>query len=331
MVHSCGSTPNPLCPCAIGTLQLPDALQPYRRALVPGPGVSVYCDRQEPNEWPEHRHEAAQILIALQSAECDVSWQSRDGGRVERTISSGELWVVPSGVSHAKRWLIEADLIILYLSAGWLSQFDHRLVDDVGFESLQELTLHDPLIAGLTAAMQGHCDARERQHAGQVGALGHCLAARMLRGMAIRRAGAVKIQRQLGADTLKRVADYVEANLGERISLAALAREARLSPGHFSVLFKATTGLTPEQYVLRSRLIRAKEIIMTGAYTVGQVAHMTGFSDHSHLSVQFRRLFGTPPKNYLPPLRTTGTSSCSSTSNGSLACVLGANAVYPRG
>jgi len=304
MVHSCGSTPNVLCHCAIGSLQLPAALQPYRHALVPGPGVSVYCDRQEPNEWPEHRHEVAQILIALQSAACDVAWRASDGGMVQRTISSGELWVVPSGVSHTKRWLIEADLIVLYLSMGWLSQFDRGLVDDVAIESLQELTLHDPLIAGLTAAMQRHCEAGDRQHTGQVGALGHCLAARMMHGLAVRRAGASKIQRQLGADTLKRVADYVEANLGERISLAALAREARLSPGHFSVLFKATMGLTPEQYVLRSRLVRAKEIIMTGAYTVGQVAHMTGFSDHSHLSVQFRRLFGTPPKNYLPPLRT---------------------------
>lgn len=304
MVHSGGSTPNPLLHCALGTLQLPAGLQPYRRALVPGPGVSVYCDRQEPNEWPEHRHDLAKIVVAPQSAVCEVSWCSPDGGRVQRTIGNGELWVVPSGVSHAKRWLTEADLIMLFLSAGWVQQFDQSLVDDVAIESLQELTLHDPLIAGLTAAMQRHCGVPDRQHAGHVGALGHCLAARMLHGMALRRAGGTKIQRRLGADTLKRVADYVEANLGERISLAALAREARLSPGHFSVLFKATVGMTPEQYILRSRLLRAKAMIMTGAYTVGQVAHMTGFADHSHLSAQFRRLFGTPPKNWLPQLRT---------------------------
>jgi AraC family transcriptional regulator len=304
MDYSCGSKHNNQYQCASGTLQLADCILPYRRALVPGPGVSVYCDRQEPNEWPEHRHDLAKIVVALQSAVCEISWRTPDGGTVQRTIGNGELWVVPSGVSHAKRWLTEADLIMLFLSAGWLQQFGQGLVDDVAVESLKELTLFDPLIAGLTLAMQRYCSVPDRQHAGHVGALGHCLAARMLHGMELRRAGAAKIQRRLGAGTLKRVVDYVEANLGERISLAALAHEARLSPGHFSVLFKATVGMTPEQYILRSRLIRAKAIIMTGAYTVGEVAHMTGFSDHSHLSVQFRRLFGSPPKNWLPPLRT---------------------------
>ena len=123
--------------------------------------------------------------------------------------------------------------------------------------------------------------------------------------MAKRGVNPTTIQRQLGLETMQRVTSFVKVNLGEKISLAALAREARLSPGHFSVLFKATLGMTPEQYILRSRLLRAKGLIEGGAFTVGQVAYMTGFSDHSHLSVQFKRLFGVPPKLCLPRVRTS--------------------------
>ena len=290
--------------CASGSLQLPAALQPYRRALVPGPGVSIYCDRQSPNEWPEHQHAAAQLLIALDAAECHIVWRIGRGRKQRRTLSSGELLVLPSGVRHARRWLREAGMLILYLHHGWLEQFDQTLCARVAVESVQGLTLHDPLIGGLLAMIQVQCDHAARQDAGQLAALGHCLAARVLHGLALHRAGPVKIQRQLGAETMARVCAHVAAYLGERITLAALAREARLSPGHFSCLFKATMRMTPEQYVLRSRLQRAKELIMAGAHTVSQVAHMTGFSDHSHLTVQFRRWFGATPKSHLPRLRT---------------------------
>jgi transcriptional regulator GlxA family with amidase domain len=103
---------------------------------------------------------------------------------------------------------------------------------------------------------------------------------------------------------MQRVANYVQAHLADRIPVATLAKEARLSPSHFNVLFKATTDLTCEQYILRTRLARAKALIETGTYTVGQVAHMTGFSDHSHLTVRFTKFFGAPPRSFLPAVRT---------------------------
>jgi len=290
--------------CASGSLQLPAALRPYRRALVPGPGVSIYCDRQCPNEWPEHQHDAVQLLIALDAAECHIVWRIGQGRKLRRTLGSGELLVMPSGVRHARRWLREAGMLILYLHHGWLEQFDQTLCARVAVESVQVLTLHDPLIGGLLAMIHAQCNHAALQDAGQLAALGHCLAARVLQGLARQRAGPAKIQRQLGAETMARVRAHVAACLGEKITLAALAREARLSPGHFSCLFKATMQMTPEQYILRTRLLQAKELIISGAYTVSQVAHMMGFFDHSHLTVQFRRLFGATPKSHLPRLRT---------------------------
>jgi transcriptional regulator GlxA family with amidase domain len=67
----------------------------------------------------------------------------------------------------------------------------------------------------------------------------------------------------LGEETLGKFSRYVERHLGEDLSSAALAKEARLSPGHFCRLFKETLKMTPKQYILRSRLLRSKGL--TGA------------------------------------------------------------------
>ncbi|WP_342750828.1 AraC family transcriptional regulator [Termitidicoccus mucosus] len=190
------------------------------------------------------------------------------------------------------------------MKRSWVDSFGPNLVSEVLVEPLECYSMQDPLIAGLTSELKRESH-RERMDAfDHVAALGHCLAARVLLVLAERHKPRTAAKRQLGDATLHRVTDYIEAHLGEKIT-AMLAREARLSPNHFSVLFKATLGVTPEQYVLRARLLRAKALIETGSYTVNQVAYMTGFSDHSHLTVQFKRQFGVPPRAYLPRIRTT--------------------------
>jgi transcriptional regulator GlxA family with amidase domain len=96
---------------------------------------------------------------------------------------------------------------------------------------------------------------------------------------------------------MSRVAQVIDAGLDEPIAIPALARMVNLSQSRFNVLFKATTGITCEQYILRTRLNRARDLIESGRYNIGQVAHMTGFSDHSHLTFKFTSWFGAPPKS----------------------------------
>lgn len=169
--------------------------------------------------------------------------------------------------------------------------------------NLSHYELVDPLIGGLKLAFgdQGACG--DAPFAPQLQSLGQCLAARIFGAQSSllrRRCASVTL---LHPDTHQRVVAFIKANLGVEISSSALAREARMSPSHFLTVFKASTGLTPEQYVLRTRLWKARELIRAGTRTIGEIAHATGFSDHSHLTVQFRRRFGVPPKAYLPAKR----------------------------
>jgi AraC-like DNA-binding protein len=85
----------------------------------------------------------------------------------------------------------------------------------------------------------------------------------------------------------------------ERLTLAAIAREAGASPYHLCRLFRRATGLSIHRYVNRLRLLEALDRVGTGA-DLAAIALDAGFSSHSHLSTAFRREFGAAPSRVLP-------------------------------
>lgn len=102
----------------------------------------------------------------------------------------------------------------------------------------------------------------------------------------------------LSAAMLRRVVDFVDASLGSALGLADLAECAGLSRAHFSKRFKATTNLTPHQFVLRARVARCKQLLVSTRLPVGEIALMGGFTTQQHMSTVFRRLVGVTPTEY---------------------------------
>ncbi len=270
--------------------------------MIVGPGVSVGYYQRSKGTHRQQECGHTQLIFLLSDTVCELAWKTASGRNEVRTVQGHDLCIIPEGVGYTAKWLNEEDVIILYLGKVWLSQFGPVMMEGVRFESVHRLCLIDPLIGGLKVALQRDIKSGSLT-AGHIVALGHCLASRLIHALTTSVKRPKKYQRKLSAVTLQRVTTFVELNLGGCIDFKQLAREARLSVSHFGVLFKATLGLTPEQYILHARLMKAKELITSGEHTVGQVAYKTGFSDHSHLSVQFKRVFGAPPKAYLPLVR----------------------------
>ena len=103
-----------------------------------------------------------------------------------------------------------------------------------------------------------------------------------------------KIRGNLSAPMLQSVMDYIHVNLDRNVSLAEIAGIAHLSSFHLARLFKQTLGVTVHQYVLHKRLEMGKELLVTGALTITEVAARTGFVDSSHFTRHFKRKFGNP-------------------------------------
>lgn len=79
-------------------------------------------------------------------------------------------------------------------------------------------------------------------------------------------------------------------------SVASLAAQAALSDFHFLRLFRAATGVTPHQYVLRSRLRAASLKLVDSAQKIVDVAFDAGFNDVSNFNHAFRGEFGMSPR-----------------------------------
>lgn len=105
-------------------------------------------------------------------------------------------------------------------------------------------------------------------------------------------------RRGLSRRALNRACSYIAENLGERFTLDDLARQAGVSRFHFARLFRVSTGNSPMAYLLKSRIERAKQMLLQDERPVCEIAAVLGFCDQSHLTRTFRRLTGLTPREF---------------------------------
>jgi AraC family transcriptional regulator len=95
-----------------------------------------------------------------------------------------------------------------------------------------------------------------------------------------------------------RLLRHIVANLDQQYSLIDLARMVNLSPYHFLRTFRAITGVTPHQWLLRARLREAAGRLAGTSEPVTSIALNAGFEDLSNFIRTFRAEFGLPPQRY---------------------------------
>jgi AraC family transcriptional regulator len=96
---------------------------------------------------------------------------------------------------------------------------------------------------------------------------------------------------------LRLIQEYIKDDLANNPSLNQIAAVARLSPYHFSRLFKNTVGMTPHQYVLRERIAESRILLNSRDMSIAEVALSLGFASQSHFSDVFRKMTGRTPKD----------------------------------
>jgi|ERR1700754_2762234 len=97
---------------------------------------------------------------------------------------------------------------------------------------------------------------------------------------------------------LRRLRDYIDANIEQRISVEALARLANLSVCYFVRAFKQSVGVTPHDYLIRKRVERTKELLAGTDLSLSEIALAAGFADQSHCARRFRQHVGMSPRDY---------------------------------
>ncbi len=91
---------------------------------------------------------------------------------------------------------------------------------------------------------------------------------------------------------------WIEAHSDEEIDLERAAHEVGLSTFHFLRLFADVLGVTPHQYLVRSRLRHAARLLAEDERSITDVAFDVGFGDLSNFVRTFHRAAGVSPRAF---------------------------------
>jgi len=68
--------------------------------------------------------------------------------------------------------------------------------------------------------------------------------------------------------------------------------------GHLSNLFSSVEGVTLEQYLIRQKIEKVKELLIYDELSLTEIAARLGYSSVAHLSAQFKKITGMPPSEF---------------------------------
>lgn len=230
----------------------------------------------------EHTHDHHQLVMSLAGrAEFEVGGC---GGEVCRMRAC----LVPGDAAHQFAGVGDNRMLILDLderdTPGEDLQLLHRLFEMPRYPALDADFQHLLNYAGA-----------ELERYGGDSILARSLGGVLLRALHLRLFGEQRSQPR-GALDLQRLDSYIGEHLARRISVVELAQVMCLSPSHFHAQFKDSVGLTPHQYLLKTRLDRAARLLRESNLPLVRIAEECGFSSQSALTTSMRRYLGLTPK-----------------------------------
>ena len=230
----------------------------------------------------EHTHDHHQLVMSVSGrAEFEVVGCGGEVCRMRACLVPGDADHQFAGIGDNRMLIV--DLNEQDMSSEELAQLGH-LFDMPRYPQLDADFQHLLSYAGL-----------ELQRYANDAMLARSLGGLLLRALHLRLFGEKTVRPQ-GALDIGKLDAYIGENLARRISVAELAHVACMSPSHFHALFKDSLGLSPHQYLLKTRLDRAAQLLSKTDLPLIRIAEECGFSSQSALTTATRRYLGLTPK-----------------------------------
>nr|MBR4282053.1 helix-turn-helix transcriptional regulator [Clostridia bacterium] len=102
----------------------------------------------------------------------------------------------------------------------------------------------------------------------------------------------------LGNPVVDRAIAYIQSHLTDKLSVEEIASSAGYSASYFSHIFTEETGMSPYQFVVKSRIEQAQQLLKTTRHTIQEIAFQCGFNSAANFCYTFRRTVGTSPHEY---------------------------------
>jgi AraC family transcriptional regulator len=272
--------------------------------------------------------------LPLTQAPCQAQHHIPTGRHTRPSLTTGDLYLVPSSPPQAIDWEREAQSLTVSLDPGllltvapdvilratgelvWTRREGHDqsitlyvhplLIVDVASEPLRtdrvQIVPHfhpcDPLLHHITLVLKTAIEAEGVANRLYAESLTNALAVHLLRRYATCRPPAAACTGGLSKPKLRRTTEYIDAHLENDLPLTELAAVAQTSLAHFVRRFRQATGQTPHHYVIMRRIERAKRLLTDTEWPLIEIGRRVGFTDQSYFTAVFRKHVGTTPKGY---------------------------------
>jgi AraC family transcriptional regulator len=263
-------------------------------------GMGVELVKVSARERTEYAfHSTYHLLVAYQQGVRRGGESSVDGlPRSTLRDIAGKLTLVPAGLRYREWHDARTPTCLTYF------YFDPT---ELKIDSSQRLPgpllsprlfFEDLAIWNTIEKLRQAADVPDKVNGLYVEALGTVLLHEILRFNRGRLRSEIAVKGGLAAWQQRIVTAYIEDNLSEQISLATLARMARLSTFHFCRAFKQSFGIPPHRYHTNRRIERAKVMLAERKHSVTEIGLAVGFSETSSFTAVFRKFTGQTPSRY---------------------------------
>ena len=214
---------------------------------------------------------------------------------------AGSILMVPAGQPARYRWSGHSDSLHVFLDQAVVARVAAEVFElDAARASILPLDGLD--LPPLRSAMLSVNDELVDGGAGgglATESLANLIAVHLLRNTSASQRTARRTDGALSRSRLRAVIEYIEGHVDTALTLEQMAAIAHLSAYHFARQFKASTGLSPHQYVIARRVERAQQLLREGDdLALAAVAAGAGFSDQSQFSHHFKRRLGMTPGQF---------------------------------
>jgi AraC-like DNA-binding protein len=268
-------------------------------------GFPIAVERREPQgPFPPHKHEFSEIVIVTGGKGLHVV------GGESWPLGAGDVFVIGGPRVHEYGALEKLRLINVLFQPEKLKFESADLSRLAGYHALFALEpawrrRHQfknrlrlpPADLGRLLDLVDQLDEELKYRRGGFGLMATALFMQIV-GLLCRCFGHLRSDGSRNRPRVAEAISYLEANADQPMSLAQLAREARMSKRSLIRAFHEATGVTPIAYWNQLRINRAAAFLRSGSEPITEIAFRLGFNDSNYFSRQFRKVTGVSPRHY---------------------------------
>lgn len=260
-------------------------------------GVKISNSYIPQRYFSEHSTSRIKIAVPIGDSLIKVRPQSTIGNKQTLSIGKEQVSIVPPDLEREVFWEKESELLAIYLDTKVITNATDEYRGS-NLEIIENWTAEDGLIRQLGLTLRSELQAGNFDKL-YLESLINFLSVHLIKNYSTQQKPLKEFQVGLGKRKLNKIVEYINDDLNKDLSLQELASLVEISPYHFARQFKKSTGLPPRQYIICTRVERAKQLLLQGDLTIAQVAYIVGFSHQSHLNRHFKRWLGITPKVFV--------------------------------